>query len=101
MPGGGGAVGRGEGTVAHAACHTSARMQGEVAGGSVTERSGTPIVGRIGAGYGPYRGGSAVGRGGGTVAHAARVAQMNECRIRLLVALARARQGVRGGPQTL
>ena len=57
MPGGGGAVGRGEGTVAHAACHTSARMQGEVAGGSATERYGAPIVGRIGAGHGPYRGG--------------------------------------------
>ena len=50
---------------------------------------------------GPTGEGSAVGRGGGTVAHATRVAQMNECRMRLLVALARARQGVRGGPQTL
>ena len=49
-----GAVGA---TVAHAACHTSARMQGEVAGGGAAERSGTPIVGRIGAGDGPYRGG--------------------------------------------
>ena len=74
MPGGGGAVGRGEGTVAHAACHTSARMQGEVAGGSETERSGTPIVGRIGAGYGPYRGGKRRGarRGHGGTCHTCR-----------------------------
>ena len=50
-------MGRGGGTVAHAACHPSARMQGEVAGGSATERYGAPIVGRIGAGHGPYRGG--------------------------------------------
>ena len=47
----------------------------------------------LGLDMGPTGGGSAVGRGGGTVAHATRVAQMNECRIRLLVALARARRG--------
>ena len=53
-------------------------------------------------GMGSYRvGESAVGRGGSTVAHATRVARMNECRMRLLVALARARQGARGGPQAL
>ena len=53
-------------------------------------------------GMGSYRvGESAVGRGGSTVAHATRVAQMSECRMRLLVALARARQGARGGPQAL
>lgn len=95
-------MGRGEGTVAHAACHTSARMQGEVAGGSATEKGlALPSWAGLGLDMGPTGGGSAVGRGGGTVAHATRVAQMNECRMRLLVALARARQGVRGGPQTL